>query len=97
MCIRDRAEPTIARALAARLGLPADDLDVRLRAAAVNAALRVLTDDLAWAAADGDVTAAALEHHRDRLAETLRGLTRAADDVGGARRDRPSPAGRPDP
>jgi AcrR family transcriptional regulator len=76
LVLHEQAEPTIAASLATRLGLPADDLDVRLRAAAVNAALRVLTDDLAWAVADGDVTTAALEHHRERLAETLRTLTR---------------------
>ncbi|HEY2222192.1 helix-turn-helix domain-containing protein [Actinomycetospora sp.] len=82
LVLHERAEPTIAAALAARLGLPADDLDVRLRAAAVNAALRVLTDEFAWAVADGDVTAAALDHHRERLAETLRTLTRLPDDAG---------------
>lgn len=81
LVLHERAEPTIAAALADRLGLPVDDLDVRLRAAAVNAALRVLTDDLAWAVADGDVTTAALEHHRERLAETLRTLTRLPHDA----------------
>ncbi|MCD2196639.1 TetR/AcrR family transcriptional regulator [Actinomycetospora endophytica] len=82
LVLHERAEPTIAAALATRLGLPVDDLDVRLRAAAVNAALRVLTDELAWAVADAEVTTAALERHRDRLAETLRTLTRRP---GGAR------------
>ncbi|HEY2195773.1 MAG TPA: TetR family transcriptional regulator, partial [Actinomycetospora sp.] len=79
LVLHERAEPTIAEALAARLGRPVDDLDVRLRAAAVNAALRVLTDDLAWTVADGAVTPAVLAHHRDRLAETLRALTRLPD------------------
>lgn len=81
LVLHERAEPTIADALAGRLGRPADDVDVRLRAAAVNAGLRVLTDDLAWAVADGDVTTAALEHHRDRLAETLRTLTRPPEEA----------------
>ena len=79
LVLHERAETTIAAALADRLGRPVDDLDVRLRAAAVNAALRVLTDDLAWTVADGPVTADALLHHRDRLAETLRTLTRIPD------------------
>lgn len=81
LVLHERAEPTIAEALAARLGRPVDDLDVRLRAAAVNAALRVLTDDLAWSVADDAVTTAVLEHHRDRLAETLRILTRLPDEA----------------
>jgi AcrR family transcriptional regulator len=81
LVLHERAEPIIAGALAARLGRPVDDLDVRLRAAAVNAALRVLTDDLAWTVADGAVTPAALGHHRDRLAGTLRTLTRVPDSV----------------
>lgn len=79
LVLHERVEPTIAETMAARLGRPVDDLDVRLRAAAVNAALRVLTDDLAWTVADGAVTAGVLAHHRDRLAETLRPLTRLPD------------------
>jgi AcrR family transcriptional regulator len=79
LVLHERAEPIIAGALAARLHRPVDDLDVRLRAAAVNAALRVLTDDLAWTVADGAVTPAALGHHRDRLAVTLRTLTHLPD------------------
>ena len=82
LVLHERAEAIIAGALAARLDRPVDDLDVRLRAAAVNAALRVLTDDLAWTVADGPVTAAALGHHRDRLAATLRTLTRLPDGAG---------------
>jgi AcrR family transcriptional regulator len=79
LVLHERAEPTIAAALASRLDRPVDDLDVRLRAAAVNAALRVLTDELAWSVADDAVTPAVLAHHRDRLAETLRTLTRLPD------------------
>jgi AcrR family transcriptional regulator len=85
LVLHERAEPTIAAALATRLARPTDDLDIRLRAAAVNATLRVLTDELAWTVADGsdgragEVTTAALEHHRERLAETLRTLTRLPD------------------
>ena len=82
LVLHERAEPIIAGALADRLGRPLDDLDVRLRAAAVNAALRVLTDDLAWTVDGGVVTAAALGHHRDRLAGTLRALTRLPDTAG---------------
>lgn len=79
LVLHERAEPIIAGALADRVGRPVDDVDVRLRAAAVNAALRVLTDDLAWTVDGGAVTAAALGHHRDRLAGTLRALTRLPD------------------
>ena len=81
LVLHERAEPIIAGALATRLGRPVDDLDVRLRAAAVNAALRVLTDDFAWSVADGVVPPAALGRHRDRLAGTLRALTRLPDSV----------------
>ena len=84
LVLHERAEPIIAGALAARLDRPVDDLDVRLRAAAVNATLRVLTDDLAWTVAGGPVTTAALGHHRDRLAGTLRTLTRLPDGCASA-------------
>ncbi|GAA4684704.1 hypothetical protein GCM10023215_19490 [Pseudonocardia yuanmonensis] len=50
--LHERAEATIAAALAERFDLPPGSLEVRARAAVVNAALRVATDDLARAAAE---------------------------------------------
>ncbi|MFB8774250.1 TetR/AcrR family transcriptional regulator [Streptomyces broussonetiae] len=44
----DEAEPVFAHALAARSGLPADDLRPALRAAMLNAALRVAVEHYAW-------------------------------------------------
>jgi AcrR family transcriptional regulator len=74
LVLHERAEPVFAAALGQRLGLPADDLTVLVRAAAVNAALRVLSDALAWS--DGaDPSSGMLDEHRDRLAEELRALT----------------------
>lgn len=74
LVLHERAEPVFADALGRRLGLPPHDLTVQVRAAAVNAALRVLTDALAWS--DGtDPSSGAVDEHRDRLAEELRALT----------------------
>ena len=80
LVLHERAEPVFAAVLGERLGLAPDDPTVRVRAAAVNAALRVLTDDLAWAAgADpsvlDDTSAPVFDSHRERLAEELRALT----------------------
>lgn len=80
LVLQERAEPTLARVLGPRLGLPPGSPEVRLLAATVNAGFRVVTDDVARAATTG-ATAEALDRHRDRLAETLREATRA---VGGA-------------
>lgn len=74
LVISERAEPALADVLAARTGLPADDLEVRVRAAAMNAALRVATEELAWAALDG-LTDAIAARYRARLAEALRCAT----------------------
>lgn len=74
LVLHERAEPVFAAVLGRRLGLPEHDLTVLVRAAAVNAALRVLTDALAWS--DGaDPSSGMLDEHRDRLAEELRALT----------------------
>ncbi|MCE3554994.1 TetR/AcrR family transcriptional regulator [Pseudonocardia sp. RS11V-5] len=69
LVLHERAEPAIAAALAGRFGLPADSLEVRARAAVVNAALRVATDDLARAAEEG---VEVVHRHRGLVAEVLR-------------------------
>ncbi|MBO0878281.1 MAG: TetR family transcriptional regulator [Pseudonocardia sp.] len=71
LVLYERAESTFAEVLAERMGLPLDNLMVRVWAASMNAALRVATDDLAQAAADG-TDPASVQTHRERLAEALR-------------------------
>lgn len=71
LVLHEHAEPVFAAVLGRRLGVSPDAPEVRVQAAAVNAALRVLTDDLAWAGPSTGL----LEEHRDRLAETLHALT----------------------
>lgn len=75
LVLQEQAEPTFARMLGPRLGLPPESAEVRLLAATVNAAFRVATDDVALAATTG-ATAQVLDGHRDRLAEILRGTDR---------------------
>lgn len=70
LVLHERAEAAIAAALAGRFDLPPDSLEVRARAAVVNAALRVATDDLARAAAEEG--AEVVHRHRGLLAEVLR-------------------------
>ncbi|NYD36045.1 TetR/AcrR family transcriptional regulator [Actinomycetospora corticicola] len=74
LVLHERAEPVFASVLGQRFGLPAHDLTILVRAAAVNAALRVLTDALAWSD-DADPSSGIVDEHRDRLAEELRALT----------------------
>ncbi|WP_018330201.1 TetR/AcrR family transcriptional regulator [Actinomycetospora chiangmaiensis] len=74
LVLHERAEPVFADVLGRRLALPPHDLTVAVRAAAVNAALRVLTDALAWSGGT-DPSSGVIDEHRDRLAEELRGLT----------------------
>lgn len=75
LVLHEGAERTVAEVLGERIGLPPDALEVRIHAASVNAALRVATEDLAWAAA-GVVSLEAVDRHRERLAQALRILTR---------------------
>ncbi|MEU5599948.1 helix-turn-helix domain-containing protein [Streptomyces sp. NPDC020298] len=49
----DQVEREMAEIIAGRLGLPAEDLDVRLHAAAASAALRVLNEDIGAAILEG--------------------------------------------
>jgi AcrR family transcriptional regulator len=81
LVLQERAEPTLAEVLAPRAGLPPDAPEVRVLAAMVNAALRVVTDDFARTAADG-VTPHDVDGHRQRLAESLRAATRVLTPPG---------------
>jgi AcrR family transcriptional regulator len=76
----DEAEPAFARALAERAGLPADDLDVTIRAAMFNAALRAAVEHHAWRGAH---TRGGREAAGAGLEATLRrALAVAAEGIG---------------
>lgn len=86
LVLHERTETAFADVLGERLGLPPDDLGVRLRAATANAALRVATE----VAADTVVAPpdpAAAQSHRDQLAVALRAAMRAFDTPGPAAHD----------
>ncbi|MFK0157348.1 TetR/AcrR family transcriptional regulator [Streptomyces sp. NPDC090493] len=76
LVLRERAEDTFAEVLAERAGGKADPLDVRMRAAAMSAVLKVATDDLARAVAGEGVTPEVLRRHREQLADALSPVTR---------------------
>jgi AcrR family transcriptional regulator len=76
LVVHERAESTFAEVLGARAGTSPDALEVRVRAAGVNAALRVVTEDLAWASVDGPGPEVVAGRHRERLAEALREFLR---------------------
>ncbi|GAA4552103.1 TetR/AcrR family transcriptional regulator [Pseudonocardia xishanensis] len=71
LLVQEQAEPLLTEVFARRLGVPADSVEARTKAAVVNAALRIATDDLAAAAAEIGAPAAA-EAHGERLSEILR-------------------------
>ncbi|HUQ55762.1 TetR family transcriptional regulator [Lentzea sp.] len=81
LMLHERAENALVDVLARRLGQPEDAIDVRVQAAAMSAALRVATDDVAQAAVGG-ATSRVLDGHREQLAHALnlvlRGLSRPA-------------------
>ena len=52
LVVHERAEPVLAGIIAARLGRRADDVAVRVQAAALNAALRIATEDIAVSVAE---------------------------------------------
>jgi AcrR family transcriptional regulator len=84
LVLGERIEPTIAEVLADHLNAPADDRAVRVRAAAISAALRVATDDLAWTALDGAAPTDGpidLDRHRTLLAATLDALDARPDQT----------------
>lgn len=70
LVLRERAEDALADVLAERMGLPPDAIDVRVRAAAASAVLRVATDDVAQATAGG-VTVETLNGHREQIATAV--------------------------
>lgn len=73
LVLRERAESTFADVLADRMGLQAHTLEVRMRAATMNAALRVATDH--FASADEEISPETLHQHRELLADALRNAT----------------------
>ncbi|WP_233576270.1 TetR/AcrR family transcriptional regulator [Saccharopolyspora rhizosphaerae] len=75
LVLRERAEPAFAEVLAARMGLPADSLEVRMQAAATSAALREATDDLVTSTTADGIPPAVLQEHREHVADALRRLT----------------------
>lgn len=72
LVVQERAEPVLAGILAERLGRACDDVAIRVQAAALNAALRIATEDIAAATADGQ------EPPIDDLVERLSAAVRAA-------------------
>ncbi|MBP2367005.1 TetR/AcrR family transcriptional regulator [Pseudonocardia parietis] len=53
LAVHERAEPVLAEVLAARLARASDDVEVRVHAAAIAAALRISGEDLAAEVAEG--------------------------------------------
>lgn len=53
LVVQERAEPVLAAILAERLHRDVADVEVRVHAAALNAALRIATEDIAAVTADG--------------------------------------------
>ncbi|MEU0135668.1 helix-turn-helix domain-containing protein [Streptomyces sp. NPDC006296] len=81
----DQVEREMTAIIAGRLGLPADDLVVRLSGAAASAAFRIVNEDLGAAALRGAVPL-------DSEAEVIRRVARAVRDAtGGAIGDAVSP------
>ncbi|TCK26004.1 TetR/AcrR family transcriptional regulator [Pseudonocardia endophytica] len=76
LVLQERAEPTFADVIGPRMGLPPDAPEVRVRAAMMNAALRVAADA---AADDGGDTDLVADDHRPRLAAALRAVTTFSD------------------
>ncbi|MGP4014411.1 TetR/AcrR family transcriptional regulator [Saccharopolyspora sp. 5N708] len=75
LVLRERAESAFADVLAERMRMPADALEVRMQAAATNAALRAATDHLVSVGTEG-IAPETLHEHRERLADALRRITR---------------------
>lgn len=71
LVLQERAEPTFAEILGKHTGQPPEAPGIRMHAATLNAALRVATDELATATAEG-VSSDAVDRHRKRVAEALR-------------------------
>lgn len=71
LVLRERAEETFAEVLAKRMAVPADTLDVRIRAATISAVLRVATDHLAHATTKAGITSEILLQHREHIADAV--------------------------
>lgn len=71
LLLQERSEPALAEVLGRQTGRPADALEIRVRAAGLNAALRVAAEDFAWSAA-GNGPAGDVDGQRIRLAEAFR-------------------------
>lgn len=68
LLLHERAEPALAELLERQIGRAADATEIRVRAAGLNAALRVVSEDLAWSTTGG---AADDADRRRRVAEAF--------------------------
>ena len=85
LLVAQRAEAPLAAAIAARTGRDADELEVRVQAASITAALRISTEESAAAGtAHRPVT---IDAHRARLATVLRVATGGLAGAGVSDRD----------
>ncbi|MFC9057176.1 TetR/AcrR family transcriptional regulator [Streptomyces sp. NPDC057074] len=75
--VHHEAEAVFAGVLAERLGLPADSLDVRVRASMINGALRSASED--WALAEISEADAVSPAHRDTVRRAMRIVTDGLD------------------
>ncbi|WP_235038718.1 TetR/AcrR family transcriptional regulator [Kibdelosporangium aridum] len=76
LMLRERSEDTFTEVLAERMGLPSDTFEVRVQAAAMNAALKIATDHLAQATANERITLETIDRHRDHTANAISLVTR---------------------
>jgi hypothetical protein len=84
--VNERAEPVLAEIIAGRLGRSAADVEVRVQAAALNAALRIATEDIAVSVAERPGPQL-VDDLLARLSTAVRAATRGVvgDALGGAR------------
>ncbi len=76
LMLRERSEDTFTEVLAHRMGVPPDTFEVRVQAAAMNAALKVATDSLAQATANERITLETIDRHRHHTANAISLVTR---------------------
>jgi AcrR family transcriptional regulator len=86
LVVNERAEPVLAEIIAGRLGRSAADVEVRVQAAALNAALRIATEDIAVSVAERPGPQL-VDDLLERLSTAVRAATRGVvgDALGGAR------------
>ncbi|WP_433020888.1 TetR/AcrR family transcriptional regulator [Kribbella sp. CA-294648] len=70
LMLRERSETTLAEVLATRAGVPPTTFEIRVRAAAINAALKVATDHLLQATPE-NATPETLDQHRQLIANAI--------------------------